>query len=179
MLLRELLEREDLPLDWTALYPQLQSMEMRGELRRGYFVAGLSGLQFALPEAVEELRAVAAAPDDSPVVLNASDPANLYGSEVGAPIPFARLPSTHVVLIGGQPLLVAEDSGKRIKVQPAANEAVISGALEAYFARAQTQRRIVVEQWNDEPVLGSAGENILRTFGFQRTPSGMEKWRAS
>jgi ATP-dependent Lhr-like helicase len=154
-------------------------MEMRGELRRGYFVAGLSGLQFALPEAVEELRAVAAAHDDSPVVLNATDPANLYGSEVGAPIPFARLPSTHVVLIGGQPLLVAEDSGKRIKVQSAANEAVISGALEVYLARAQTQRRIVVEQWNDEPVLGSAGENILRTFGFQRTPSGMEKWRAS
>ena len=85
--------------------------------------------------------------------------------------------STHVALLGGQPLLVSEDRGKRIKVQPAADEALVSRALEAYLVRMQAQRRIVVEEWNEEPVLGSAGETILRTFGFQRTPSGMEKWR--
>ena len=42
--------------DWRALYPQFQLMEMRGEVRRGYFVQGLPGVQFALPEAVERLR---------------------------------------------------------------------------------------------------------------------------
>ena len=68
--------------DWGIIYPELQRLEMRGEVRRGYFVRGLPGVQFALPEVVEQLRAGAtkAKDDEEPVVLlNACDPANLYG----------------------------------------------------------------------------------------------------
>jgi ATP-dependent Lhr-like helicase len=43
--------------DWGALYREFQRLEMRGEVRRGYFVQGLAGVQFALPEVVEQLRA--------------------------------------------------------------------------------------------------------------------------
>jgi ATP-dependent Lhr-like helicase len=75
---------------WPALYAQFQLMEMRGEVRRGYFVQGLPGVQFALPEAVERLREWTRAPApgsegpvlshaEGPVVLNACDPANLFG----------------------------------------------------------------------------------------------------
>jgi ATP-dependent Lhr-like helicase len=78
---------------WPALYAQFQLMEMRGEVRRGYFVQGLPGVQFALPEAVERLREwtrppAPAAPGPERhgpsragelVVLNACDPANLFG----------------------------------------------------------------------------------------------------
>jgi len=68
--------------DWGALYRQYQLMEMRGEVRRGYFVQGLPGVQFALPEAVERLRewTRAEAPGgDDLVLVNATDPANLFG----------------------------------------------------------------------------------------------------
>ena len=68
--------------DWGIIYPELQRLEMRGEVRRGYFIRGLPGVQFALPEVVEQLRAGAtkAKDDEEPVVLlNACDPANLYG----------------------------------------------------------------------------------------------------
>ena len=52
---RELYRREEL-LPWALIASALQRMELRGEIRRGYFVEGLSGMQFALPAAVEELR---------------------------------------------------------------------------------------------------------------------------
>jgi ATP-dependent Lhr-like helicase len=85
-------------LDWATLYAQFKLMEMRGEVRRGYFVQGLPGVQFALPEAVERLRewtrpqapaaegpvlsSSATLTVDSvegPVLLSACDPANLFG----------------------------------------------------------------------------------------------------
>ncbi len=50
---------EEQPWEWGELFGQLQRMELRGEVRRGYFIAGLSGVQYALPEAVEGLRAFA------------------------------------------------------------------------------------------------------------------------
>ncbi len=79
--------------DWNTLYPQFQLMEMRGEVRRGYFVRGLPGVQFALPEAVERLREWTQ--QDAPggeklVLLNACDPANLFGPASSAPEAEAR-----------------------------------------------------------------------------------------
>ena len=47
--------------DWGSLYPELQRLELRGEVRRGYFVQGLAGVQFALPEVVDRLRDLAGA----------------------------------------------------------------------------------------------------------------------
>jgi len=73
-------------VQWPALYARFQLMEMRGEARRGYFVQGLPGVQFALAEAVEKMREwtrpVAGDPVGSEhdlVLLNACDPANLFG----------------------------------------------------------------------------------------------------
>ena len=53
---REMWRRERPAVGWRAIYRELKRLEFRGEVRRGYFVRGLSGAQFALPEAVEMLR---------------------------------------------------------------------------------------------------------------------------
>jgi ATP-dependent helicase Lhr and Lhr-like helicase len=53
---REWWKRERPPVGWRTIYRELKRMELRGEVRRGYFVSGLSGAQFAVPEAVERLR---------------------------------------------------------------------------------------------------------------------------
>jgi len=98
VLVREVLEREALPLDWTALNPQLQRMHLRGEVRRGYFVAGLSALQSALPDSVAQLRACASALADVRVALNVTDPAHLYRAVLATPLPFARLSSPPVLV---------------------------------------------------------------------------------
>src|SRR5262249_51688948 len=67
---------------WRVLYEVLSRMELAGDVRRGYFVEGLSGAQFALPEAGRQLQdlhlpSTVAAPV---VLLHSLDPANLYGA---------------------------------------------------------------------------------------------------
>ncbi len=172
---RECLEHEGDIGNWGFLYPQFQRMELRGELRRGYFVAGLGGVQFALPEAVEQLRQPSE--NDEPIVLNATDPANVFGGELSdVPLRFARLPATHVVLVRGQPILVAEDNGERISTLRGSAPELIHHSVQAYLTRPQKPRHIVVSQWNGESVLGSEGQALLETLAFYRAPSGMEWW---
>jgi ATP-dependent Lhr-like helicase len=82
-----LLEREPgwLP-PWRDLVRVYRRLEARGEIRGGRFIAGLSGEQFALPEAIGLLREVRRRPlDGETVCLAAADPANLLGSLVPGP----------------------------------------------------------------------------------------------
>jgi ATP-dependent Lhr-like helicase len=174
---RDCLEREAGLLEWARLYPVFQRLELRGEVRRGYFILGLAGAQFAVPEAVEALRA---APQADVIVLNAVDPANVYGGDLGQENGprFARVPSTHVALSGGQPLVVFEDNGDRLTPWPDVASELAQRALQAYLARPGVPRRVVVSQWNGAPVLGSPGQGLLKALGFQNTPTGMEWWSA-
>ncbi|MEP7200286.1 MAG: hypothetical protein ABI874_10735, partial [Chloroflexota bacterium] len=111
------------------------------------------------------------------VVLNATDPANIFGGELpDVSLRFARVPSTHVVLSRGQPVLVAADTGKRIVTASDADASIIEAALRAYVARPNAPRHVIVNEWNDTAVRGSADEAMLQSLGFSRTPSGMEKW---
>jgi ATP-dependent Lhr-like helicase len=80
IVMRELLARESAVPSWRALLQVYRRLEARGEIRGGRFVSGFAGEQFALPEAVERVRAQRrAAPSQEPVVLAASDPLNLAG----------------------------------------------------------------------------------------------------
>jgi ATP-dependent Lhr-like helicase len=96
VVLRELLARETCLPPWRELLPVLRRLEARGEVRGGRFVAGLVGEQFALPEAVEALRAVRRRPGGpETVTVAAADPLNL----VGIIVPGARVPpATHEVI---------------------------------------------------------------------------------
>ncbi len=77
-----LLEREAAWLPaWRELVRVYRRLEARGEIRGGRFIAGVTGEQFALPEAIATLRAVRRQPPDQTLVcLSASDPANLLGT---------------------------------------------------------------------------------------------------
>ncbi len=175
ILTREAIEREAAGHESGSLYSTLQRLELRGQVRRGYFVSGLAGVQYALPEAVEQLRASSI--DDEPVVVNAADPANLFGQELkDVALRFARVPSTHVVFSQGRPILVAEDNGERLTVPSGVERGLVLRALQAYLGRPNAGRRIVVSLWNGEPVLGGEGRSLLEPLGFSRTPTGMEWW---
>ncbi len=201
---RELRAPREAPWSWGELSEQLRRMEMRGEVRRGYFINGLSGVQYALPHAVEALRAVrdGLARSDELVVLSALDPANLYGGElrtlatestenaesiagggeqVVSPIAefrFARVASTHVVIWQGRSVLVAEDNGSRLSVAEVSDD-VLRQALKAYLNRPTAPRRAVLNTWNDGPVIGSRGEALLRELGASRSPTGMDYWKSA
>jgi ATP-dependent Lhr-like helicase len=80
VLLRDLLVRETLAPPWRDLLPVLRRMEARGEIRGGRFVSGLTGEQFARPEALDLLRTLRRNPDGSALVVPSNaDPLNLGG----------------------------------------------------------------------------------------------------
>src|SRR5947208_12542323 len=126
-------------LPWRVLYEVLSRMEMTGEVRRGYFVEGLSGAQFALPEAARLLQQVALpSTANAPAVLvHSLDPANLYGS--GAPFdiplldggtrPLLRRGGNWLVLRAGRPVLLVEQQGKRLSTLPSASRADVLDAV--------------------------------------------------
>jgi len=95
---------------------RLQLMEMRGHVRRGYFIEGLSGAQFASSEAVERLRECSSslAEDDEVVVVNACDPLatvlrmDSQRQNSGISTKPARIPANYCCLYRGQLALVAE-----------------------------------------------------------------------
>jgi ATP-dependent Lhr-like helicase len=88
---RDLLGREALVLSWRDLLVQYRRMELQGEIRGGRFVSGPTGEQFALPEAVESLRALRKTGFDSSheIKLSACDPLNL----AGVILPGSRIPA--------------------------------------------------------------------------------------
>jgi ATP-dependent Lhr-like helicase len=80
VIFRRLLTREPNAAPWRELARVYRRLEARGEIRGGRFVAGMSGEQFALPEAVERLREIRrSAPDGRLIVISAADPLNLIG----------------------------------------------------------------------------------------------------
>jgi ATP-dependent Lhr-like helicase len=80
VIFRRPLAREALAVPWRDLARIYRRLEARGEIRGGRFVSGMSGEQFALPDAVERLREVRRTkPDDRLITISAADPLNLTG----------------------------------------------------------------------------------------------------
>jgi len=77
---KRLLEREGISIPWRVLLRVYHRLEARGEIRGGRFVAGISGEQFALPDAVGMLRAIRRqGPQESLISVSAADPLNVVG----------------------------------------------------------------------------------------------------
>ncbi|CAL9414796.1 ATP-dependent RNA helicase RhlE [Nocardiopsis dassonvillei] len=163
-------------------YRVLRSMEEAGRVRRGYFVSGVGGAQFALPGAVDRLRALAgenrggAVP---PVVLAADDPANPFGRDLpwpegpgdGRP---ARAAGSVVVIDDGRPTLYTGRGGRSALTLGASPQelaraaralagAVLSGALDA----------VTVERADGTEVFGTPLDAALVSAGFHATPRGL------
>ena len=109
---REAVLAEGITGGFTNVYGVLKVLEERGQVRRGYFVDGLGAAQFAVPGAVDRLRAARETPDPllhpedvpDPIVLAATDPANPYGGTLPWPASTgrpARSASALVVLRAG------------------------------------------------------------------------------
>jgi ATP-dependent helicase Lhr and Lhr-like helicase len=183
------LSRETVALDawappWRDLAPWLAQAELRGELRRGYFVEGLSGVQYALADTAEELARLAGrAPTAAkPLLLSTLDPANQYGSGAPFDIPLleggtARLirsASNFIVLLAGRPVLIIEAAGRRLTGLASAAEPELKAALALVPTLAGPQRRVLkVETYNNAATLASPVAPWLEGLGFVRDHPGM------
>ena len=113
---RETVVAERVPGGFATVYAELSALETLGSARRGYFVEGLGGAQFALSAAVERLRTHREAPGEA-VVLAAQDPANLYGAVLPWPRRASRRGAraragAYVVLLDGRAVLYVEAGGR-------------------------------------------------------------------
>jgi ATP-dependent helicase Lhr and Lhr-like helicase len=174
---REQVLAEGVPGGFSSLYDSLAALETVGIARRGYFVEGLGGAQFALPGAVERLRALRDDDDAPPVVLAATDPAQPYGAALKWPrreseTRPARQAGAHVVLTGGEPILFVERGGKGLQVLIAAGDERIDPALSALVDAVHRGRvpRLSLERVDGEPVVGSPYEERLLELGFRAGP---------
>jgi ATP-dependent helicase Lhr and Lhr-like helicase len=175
---REQVLAEGIPGGFAILYDSLGSLETLGVARRGYFVEGLGGAQFALPGAVERLRAQRAADEQAPVVLAATDPAQPYGAALLWPKRDGdhrrpqRVAGAYVVLAGAEPVVYVERGGRGIATLVDAEDPRLRPALDALagFVRAGRIRKLDVERADGEPVVGSPLEPLLVELGFRQGP---------
>jgi ATP-dependent Lhr-like helicase len=114
---KRLLEREGIVLPWRVLLRFYHRLEARGDIRGGRFVAGISGEQFALPEAIGMLRAIRrAGPQESLISVSAADPLNL----VGIIIPGSRITahtSNRILYQDGAPIASFESGETHFLVE--------------------------------------------------------------
>jgi ATP-dependent Lhr-like helicase len=175
---REQVLAEGVPGGFSSLYDSLAALETIGIARRGYFVEGLGGAQFALPGAVERLRAQRDDEDAPPVVLAATDPAQPYGAALRWPkredtdARPARQPGAYVVLTAGEPVLYLERGGKGLQTLVQPGDERIDPALAGLVDAVHRGRvpRMALERVDGEPVVGSAYEERLIELGFRAGP---------
>ncbi|HEY5815337.1 MAG TPA: helicase-related protein [Solirubrobacterales bacterium] len=173
---RETVLAEGVPGGFSTLYAELGNLELLGTARRGYFVEGLGGAQFALPGAVERLRSLPA-DAGSFQVLAATDPANPYGAALPWPKPPSgrrpgRAPGAHVLVRDGEPLIYVERGGRSILRLVELGDAELAEAMQALADAVVAGRlpKLAVEKLDGEPVIGSGHEEALLSAGFSRGP---------
>ena len=165
---------------YGAVYAELRALETLGVCRRGYFVEGLGGAQFALPGAVErlrELRTDAVASDRQDVlVLAAADPAQPYGAAVPWPrragARAARVAGAWVILLDGEAVLFVERGGRSLVPLREADPEWLRPALAALVAHVRSggAKRLAVERFDGVPVVESEALGLLVESGFLAGP---------
>jgi ATP-dependent Lhr-like helicase len=173
---RETVLAEGIPGGFSTLYGELGNLELLGTARRGYFVEGLGGAQFALPGAVERLRSLPEA-DGSYLVLAATDPANPYGASLPWPKLESgrrpgRTPGAHLLLRDGEPLVFIERGGRGLlRLQDLQGEQ-LEEAMRALADAVSAGHlpKLAIEKLDGEAVIGSGHEESLIGAGFSRGP---------
>jgi ATP-dependent Lhr-like helicase len=173
---REQVLAEGIPGGFSSLYDSLASLETIGVARRGYFIEGLGGAQFALPGAVERLRSQRDDDEAPPIVLAATDPAQPYGAVLKWPKTENRTPQrtagAYVVLAGSEPVVYVERGGRGLQLLVREDDPRIAPSLDALVEAVHRGRvrRLAVERVNGEPVVGSPYESALLELGFRAGP---------
>ena len=167
VLTREAVIAEGWPGGFAGLYPVLRAMEESGRIRRGYFVEGLGGSQFALPGAVDRLRSHR---DEGGgiVALAATDPASAYGSVLPWPESdgrMARAAGAFCVLDDGKLVLYLERGGRSLIT----HGEVTAAHLAALIAVATRAGRVELQKVDGAPVMESPLHALLREAGFSST----------
>jgi ATP-dependent Lhr-like helicase len=163
---------------FAAIYRVLRAMEDAGKVRRGYFVEGLGGAQFAYSGVIDRLRRVRDESDDDDVVpLSAIDPANPWGwllpwpeyRDEAARGP-RRVAGATVILVAGMPVIFLDRGGRRMRTMRTATRDQIARALAALpdHVRRLPRRTLLVDLIDGHRTTDSDLAPLMRDIGFER-----------
>jgi ATP-dependent Lhr-like helicase len=197
VLTRDAVRSEAVPGGFAGVYPVLKALEESGRIRRGYFLAGMGGAQFALPGAVDRLRAEArrlsdeggaggsgagvpagAGPDGGGsgaeiVLLAATDPANPLEAALPWPVKGPqRVPGAYVVPVDGVASADIERGGKGLVALgefDGAWEEPVGRALASLVSTGRW-RRLVLQRYPEEMAA------VLDGAGFIPSPKGLVRY---
>ena len=179
---------ERIPGGFAGVYPVLKAMEDAGRCRRGYFVDGLGGAQFAVPGAVDRLRSLTDPPSSPQTqVLAAADPANPYGAALAWPERTApgstgerpghrpgRKAGAVVILVDGDLVLYVERGGRTLLTFTDHPDRLGRAAdALALAARDGALGRLAVEKADGETVFDTPLARALTEAGFRPTARGL------
>ena len=189
---REQVLAEGIRGGFSILYDTFAKLETLGICRRGYFIEGMGGAQFALPGAVERLRAAPVPSGAGPrtTVLAAADPAQPYGAALPWPKREsaerrpARVAGAHVVLVEDRPVLYVERGGRGLAIlleehggeqgghSPAGGEDPVRHALAALADAVRGGRvgKLALEKIDGRPAIASPFAGLLIELGFHSGP---------
>ncbi|MFO7532666.1 MAG: DEAD/DEAH box helicase [Candidatus Limnocylindrales bacterium] len=183
IVVRDAVAAEGVRGGFGAVYPVYREMEERGRVRRGYFVEGMGGAQFAVAGAVDRLRSMrreaGARSSRAPttVLLAAADPANPYGAALAWPRDEARhqrSPSraagAYVVLHDGDLVLHLERGGRSLLTFAPFDDRAVAAAAVAALRGLMTDgrlKRLQLERLDGEVITSSTRREQLTELGFR------------
>ena len=195
---REIVSAEAVAGGFTAVYQVLRAMEEAGRIRRGYFVAGLGGAQFAMPAALDMLRARRDTPDEpTTVVLAATDPASPYGlilswpsgqgaalserSESKGRTPIRGVGAITIIVDGSAAAYLRRGERELLVFAPTAEPArtrvareVARMLLQLSGTRDEGQRGMLIAEINGEPASTHPLAGPFGQEGFIATTMGLQ-----
>jgi ATP-dependent Lhr-like helicase len=189
---RETVAAEGVPGGFSAVYDVFKAMEESGRIRRGYFVGGLGGAQFALPAAVDLLRSFRDLPETARhVIVAATDPANPYGAVIKWPGTVdgpsvkqgaTRSVGARVILVDGLAagylrrgerellLLEPEAEPQRSRIL----REVARALLELAAAREPGRQGLLITEINGSPAATHSTAHLFVREGFATTAMGLQ-----
>jgi ATP-dependent Lhr-like helicase len=191
IVVKEWYRREKGLLPWYQIFQALKRMEWQGEIRRGYFIKGLSGIQFALPEAMDLLQSL---PDkeyySESILVSTIDPALPLGGNVdwglinskGKNVPITRAAGNHLLFFQERPVLYSENYGNRLWTLSAFDKKKaekIVGTLKTWLrlpASLRPRKKLILETIDDVVAADSKLAGIFMSIGFEKEGSTIILW---
>jgi ATP-dependent Lhr-like helicase len=192
---RETVASEAVAGGFTAVYDVLKAMEEAGRIRRGYFVSGLGGAQFAIPAALDLLRSLRDLPEEPhTVVLSATDPANPYGTllkwpgkegdAAGAEVGRGptRTAGALVILVDGIAAAYLRRGERELllfapEAEPRRSRVVREVArmlLRLAGSRGEAQRGMLIAEIDGQPASAHPAARLFIEQGFSATAMGLQ-----
>jgi ATP-dependent Lhr-like helicase len=191
ILVKEFYRRESGFLPWYQIFQVLKRLEWQGEIRRGYFIDGLSGIQYALPEAVELLSSLPDKEvDDNPYILSTIDPLFPFGGNIdwaidrenGKKLEIRKISGNHFIFVSEKPVIYSENYASRLWIL----ESLEKGKMQKVIFSLKNWMRlpdnirpvkkIEIKSINEESAVESIFSDLFYKAGFEREGNSIVLW---